>query len=389
MRTRDALAAAFAVGLILFGADHIRAEPVIPTSDDQVVEVLPASTTGRNDDRRMRMLVMAKPADARLAVIVARRDLDRARDAGDPRFAGQALAVLSRWPDASTAPVDVVLVRATILQFLHEFEASKAALRTLLARSEGASMDQAWLTLATILRVQGRYAESDEACRRVAMAGAAVYGRACLAENLGLKGDVDVTRREFRGMLADPSLAAGTRGWLLTSLAELEQRDGDAKAAGDAYRAALAVDPNAYVAVAAADFLIDHHQPAKAIDVLKGQARTDAVLLRLTIASHQAHLSNELADVNEMRERIALANTRPDARLFHGREQALFALDVDDAPREALTLARGDVSQQREPIDVLVLARSAKAAGDPQALSDAKALQKSMGLHDRRIDAIR
>ena len=75
-------------------------------------------------------------------------------------------------PTQATAPAEVLLMRATLQQYLHDFEASVASLRQLLARPGEAGRAQAWLTLATVLRVQGRYAESDEACRGVAAAGA-------------------------------------------------------------------------------------------------------------------------------------------------------------------------------------------------------------------------
>jgi len=87
--------------------------------------------------------------------MVARHDLARAREAGDPRFAGLALAALRPWPDTATAPSEVLLLRATQQQYLHEFDASVASLRLLLARPGGERMAQAWLTLATVLRVQG------------------------------------------------------------------------------------------------------------------------------------------------------------------------------------------------------------------------------------------
>jgi hypothetical protein len=89
-----------------------------------------------------------------------------------------------------------------------------------------------------------------------------------------------------------------------------------------------------------------------------------------------------------MRDRIQLANVRPDAQKFHGREQAMFALFVEHDPARALQLARGDVEQQREALDVLVLAQAAKASAEPQAIEQARRLQASLGLHDRRIDAL-
>jgi hypothetical protein len=140
--------------------------------------------------------------------------------------------------------------------------------------------------------------------------------------------------------------------------------------------------------IAYADFLIDERRPLEALALLKAQKRTDAVVLRLAIAGTQAKQSSAARDVAEMRERIALANERPEARKFHGREQAMFALFVERQPALAMELARGNVEQQREPLDLLILARAARASGDGAALEEARRLRETVGLHDRRIDAL-
>lgn len=390
MRQIQKRTAALAAGLffLLLAGREAAAEPIAPTSDSEVVEVLPASSGSRDEDRRMRKALAARPGDVQLALTVARRDLERAREAGDPRFAGLALAALRPWPDAATAPAEVLLMRATLQQYLHEFDTSVASLRQLLARPGGDRMAQAWLTLATVLRVQARYAESDAACAHVASAGAQLHANACLAENAGLRGDVAGARKIFERLLADPRLAPATRGWLLTSVAELEQRDGRVAAADAAFKAVLRLGPDAYAAVDYADFLIEQHRPEEALSVLKDETRTDAVLLRLAIAGTRANAPGAARDVAEMRDRIALANERPDAQKFHGREQAMFALVVDRDAAGALRLARGDVAQQREALDVLVLAQAARASGDAKAIGEARQLKASLGLHDRRIDAL-
>lgn len=389
MRTMKAWTGALAAGLFfLLLAEACHAEPITPKSDDEVVEVLPASSATRDEDRRLRRQLAQRPGDARLAMTVARRDLERAREAGDPRLAGLALAALRPWPDAATAPSEVLLMRATLQQYLHEFDTSVASLRQLLARPGGERMAQAWLTLATVLRVQGRYPESDQACRRVGLAGADLYAQACLAENAGLHGDVATARQTFESLLADPRLPPAARGWLLTSLAELEQRDGRIGPADKAFKDVLQLGPDSYAAVSYADFLIEQRRPAEALAILKDETRTDAVLLRLAIAGSRAGAATAARDVAEMRDRIALANERPDAQKFHGREQAMFALWVDRDSARALQLARGDVEQQREALDVLVFAQAARASGDPAALDEARKLRARLGLHDRRVDAL-
>jgi tetratricopeptide (TPR) repeat protein len=362
------------------------ASPFIPRDDRQLVEVL-ASAPG-SEMRRLRRLAALRPADQRLALMLARRLLAQARDNGDPRPAGQALATLARWPDAGGTPADMLLLRAELRQYLHQFNEARATLHALLSRPDGERNAQAWLMLATILRVQGNYAESDGACIAVRTAGADLYADACLAENAGLRGDTSYARNLFHGWLRQPQASTAIQAWLWTSLAELEMRAGDAAAAERAFRRALATAHDNYALVAYADFLIDQKHPQQAIDVLRNEVRTDAVLLRLTIADAQAHAVSAADDAAEMRARIALSNRRPGSQILHGREQAMFALSIDRAPQRALLLARGDVSLQREPIDLLIWARSANAAHDHAAKAELRTLLNTMGMRDRRIDAL-
>ncbi len=365
-----------------------RATPIVPTRDDEVIEVLPAVTGNRAEERRLRKQLAQRPRDPALALDMAKRYLDQAHESGDPRFAGMAMSAIEGWPDEASMPDGVLMMRATLQQYLHEFDASVRSLKALLARPSAQPRPQAWLTLATVKRVQGRYADSDAACKQVAASGAALHSAACLAENAALRGDVDAARVTFTGLLSNARNPVATQAWLTTSLAELEQRAGHAEAADAAFRAALKLDGDPYATLSYADFLIDQQRPAEALALLQGQTRSDAVLLRLAIAGAQAKSASAGADAAEMRERIALANQRPDAKLFHGREQAMFALLVERQPARALELARGNVVAQREPLDLLVLAQAARASGRAEALAEARRLVAQMGLSDQRTLAL-
>lgn len=375
------------IGTLLGTLAPARAAPITPTRDDEVIETLPAVTGNRAEARRLRQQQAQNPRDPALAFAVAKRHLDQAHEQGDPRFAGMAMAAIEPWRDDAAAPDDLLLMRANLQQYLHEFDAAAANLQRLLARP-GPPRPQAWLTLATVRRVQGRYADSDTACRQVASAGSALHANACLAENLGLRGDVDRARATFVGLLSDARQPDATRAWLGTSLAELEQRAGRAAAAEAAFQAALKLDSDTYTTLAYADLLIDEKRPAQALAVLKGQPRSDAVLLRLAIAGKQAKAASAAADVAEMRERIALANERPEAKVLHGREQAMFALAVDGDAASALELARGNVTHQREALDLLVLAQAARASQQASAIDAVKRLTDEIGLVDQRIKAL-
>ena len=373
--------------LIATGLDlSALAAPITPTSDLQVIETLPASAASRAADRRLRQALLGSPRDAQKAVQLAGSLMAQAHELGDPRLAGQAMATLQAWSEPANAPGEVLLMQATVLQYLHDFDASAKLLEQLLAREP--QRPQAWLTLATVRRVQGRYAASDLACAQLLEHGAALHGAACQAENAALRGEFDIARGRFERLLADRRLSRGTRNWLLTSLAELEQRAGRNGAAGSAFEAALAAERETYALTAYADFLIDQGREREALALLREQPRTDGVLLRLAIAGARIKAPQAANDAREMRERIAQANLRPQAQSVHAREQAMFALWVDARPQHAVALARTNLAQQREPIDLLLLARAAAAAQQPAALQAADQLRKEIGLHDRRMDAL-
>ncbi|KNZ34345.1 MAG: hypothetical protein AD742_02965 [Methylibium sp. NZG] len=362
------------------------AQPLQPQSDAEVVETLPGVIGSRADERKLRREWAANPRDPALAAALARRYLDQAREQGEPRFAGRALAALQAWPDADKAPDDVLLMLATVQQFLHDFDGSSANLERLVARQPGHA--QAWLTLATIRRVQGRYADSDKACRALAgIPTAALYAQACSAENQGLRGDFAATRASMRTLLGG-QLPAATQVWLLTTLAETEARAGRNADAEKAYRAALRLQPDEYTSLSFVDFLTEAGRHADALAILKPLARTDAVVLRLAMAGTRLKTPGAARDAQEMRARVAQANLRPDAQMQHAREQAMFALVVDQQPERALELARLNVALQREPIDLLLLAQAARAAGAPQAVREATRLRDDMGIKDVRLDAL-
>jgi len=363
-----------------------QAEPVVAYDDAQVIEVLPAVSGGRAQERQLRRAWAANPSDEAVATALARHELEQARSEGDPRRAGQALAALQAWPDPASAPDDVLLLRATVEQYLHEFDNSAAHLELLVHRKPQSA--QAWLTLATVRRVQGRYVESSRACAALGSAGAWLYAQACLAENEGLLGHVQRARQALTVLLAAPRLDAGTKNWLWTSMAELEARAGRPAESEAAYRHALAAQHDSYTVLSFADFFILRSRDADALALLASEPRSDAVLLRLAIAGTRARSRTAGPDAQEMRERMQQAALRPGAFDTHAREQAMFALWVDQQPQRALQLARRDVRIQREALDLIVFAQAARAAGQLDALHEMDSIRKNMGFHDERLDAL-
>lgn len=372
----------------------------VPVDDGEIVETLPAVAGWSQEERRLRRELVARPRDAGVALEAAQSYLDLARTQGDARYAGYAMGVLQAWqPMSASTPNAILVMHATVAQFLHDFDGAERTLRLALASQPDAA--QGWLTLATILRVRGRYAESDSACRALTRLHQTLYATACLAENAGLRGEHPVAREALQNLLANPALQdprqAATRQWLLTTVAEVEELAGHNDAAGTAYKQALGAERSGYDVIAYSDYLLAAQRPAEVLPLLSREPRSDAVLLRLAIATQRLQDAGQLPaarremarrDTEELAARFEAAALRPGTTAVHGREHALFALDVRKDPQQALALSRLNVQLQREPIDLLVFARAAAAAQDAGARDEVRALMKQIGLKDARVDRL-
>lgn len=356
-----------------------------PSADDVVIETLPSSAASARE-RALRSQLQAQPQDVGSAVALAQSLLARSRAEGDARYAGRALAALQPWPDADTAPPDVLLARANVQQYLHDFAAARGNLQRLVQRQPGNA--QAWLILATLHRLQGRYAESTAACEAVGLAGAGFHALACAAENQGLLGQTSRARTTLRRLLANPERTLDQRAWLLTTLAELEDRSSRPVAAERAYKEALALSGDPYARVSYADFLLQQDRAADALAVLASQPRSDAVLLRLTLAEQRLHAPLAAQDLSELTRRMTQNPINGQERLGHAREQAMFALWLQHQPQRALEFARANLTLQREPVDLLLMAEAARAGKQAQALKEVAQLKQQLGLHDERLDAL-
>lgn len=371
-------------GAALALAAGLQAAPVVPAGDDEIVETLPTLGALAAEQRKLKRQLAVQPKDAETVLALSRAIYARAQHDGDARFAGQALGVLRAWDGDAKAPIEIRLQRATLLQHLHEFDTAARELDGLLA--DAPLHAQALLTLATIRRVQGRYAESDALCERLAGAGQPQYGSACLAENQALRGRFDAARQRLQGLIAEQAGNAGWEAWVRTTLGELEARAGRADAGIAELQRAVALDAtDAYARLALVDALLEAGQAERAEPLLAKAGDGDAALLRRALVAKLLRRPDADALRRTLAERYAQAGLRPEAVNLHARERAWFALDVEgDAPR-ALRLARANIQTQREPIDLLLMDRAARAAGDAQARAEVAALAQRIGLRDVRL----
>jgi predicted Zn-dependent protease len=353
-------------------AVHAAGRDIAPTTDTQVMETLQPR-------------VRTSAATPQAAASAARQAINLARQSADPRYLGRAQAVLAPWWDKGDAPVELAVLQATVQQSRHEFPAAKVTLDKALQRDP--SHAQGWLTLATLERVAGRYPQALLACAQVARAGAALYAAACQLETQSLQGQHDVARRGLE-TLRQQTTDKTVQAWLLSLLAESEERAGRDGAALLAYQTSTALAPDGYTTLAHADLLLRtaHTDAAqKALQLLSNQPDSDAVLLRRAYAFKLMNDPRWQALASDLRERFAALDARGDNPAAHARERAMAYLWLDGDAARALQSAKLNLSLQKEPLDWWLALQSAQVADQPAELTLLRNALEATGLRDARL----
>jgi tetratricopeptide (TPR) repeat protein len=358
----------------------------IAASDPDPGEIVATGLLPRPVKQSLRRLTAASASAAATERLLAARSLiESGRVSGDPRTLGYAESVLAAWPtDAGDTPVDALVLHATIAQSRHRFEQATALLDRVLARADAPASElaQARLTRATIHQVTGRFDAARADCNgiaAVARAVAAICGAALDASTGRTEAAVTTLRA------AAQRTTGAVRAWALAALAQAHEQRGESSAAQAAYRAALLAHDDHATRLALADNLLESGDAAGAATLLKDAPPSDATLLRRWRSARR--LGADAAGLQrQLSSRLDEAQRRADGSdLLHARDWAQFALERGDTAR-ALVLAKANWSSQREPADLLVLARSAAAAHDAATLRDVRSWLAQTGLQDVRVD---
>lgn len=342
------------------------AEPFVPTDDGQILQRLAApGDASKRELRRWRAKLSGDPKNLRLATGLATRYIQLSRAESDPRYNGYAQAALAPWWNLAEPPLEVLVLRATLRQNRHDFDAALDDLSRALAINPRNA--QAWLTRAVILQVQGEYAEALQSCSRLATLTTPLATMACMSSVGGVSGRAAESYQRLREAVyrAAPADPRFTR-WALTILAEIAVASGKYDAAEQHFREALSLGSrDGYLLGAYADFLLQQGRPRQVQALLVGQTRADGLLLRLALAEQRLG-ARELADhIEVLRIRFTANRLRGDT--LHLRDEARFTLHLLNEPTRALALAQENWALQREPWDARLLLEAALAADEPAA----------------------
>jgi Tfp pilus assembly protein PilF len=352
------------LAVLAWAAVAFAAEPYLPTDDAEVLEILPRSLlAGRDELTALRRRLAAVPSDADLATDVAARYLQLGNQEGDPRFYGYARAAIGPWWDAADVPPEILQLRAKLKEKEHRYDDAVADLERLLAKRPRDV--QAWVEVANIRLVQGRYTEARQACDALSEFADPTQAMICRAPLQVMTGQaqqaydaitslVGVARRRLPGAVQ----------WMITMQANITTALGDDERAERHFREGLANQPaDMYLLRTYADFLLDQGREREVLELLGEHTSDNGVLLAAAIAARRCgedQLAHEWQAQLESRfEEIRLRGTEP-----HGRFEARCALELQDDPQRALSLALANWQRQKEIPDTRNVLEAALAARD-------------------------
>ena len=356
--------AAVFFSLLIAGAS---AEPFRPQDTATVLEKLPLKP-GDSQWRELRQLrteLAAQPNNVAIAAKLARRYFDLVSAEGDPRYIGYAQAALAPWWTQPSPPVEVLVLRATLKQYRHDFSSALTDLDGAIAQDP--RNPEALSLAATIHMVQGRYGEARRKCEALRKFSTEVIGIGCLSMLDALEGRAKEAYDHLQAALARASDASpAQRIWVLTRLGEIAARLGNYGAAEKHYREGLSLGlVDGYLLAAYADLLLDQNRPAEVLTLLKGMNRSDLLLLRMGLAAKMLAAPDAEKYRAELANRFEAAKMRGDK--VHQAEEARFRLSVMNDPQGALPLAKENWTVQKEARDARILLESAIAAKDRAA----------------------
>ena len=382
------------LALFSLAARAVISEPYVPADDAVILERVAQTRIGADAFRRLQHAVAQNPNDLSIVLTYAKAAIQLGGEESDPRYFGYAQSALAPWWKASAPPVEVLQMRADILQWQHQFEAAKRDLDSIIA-ADSRGMNQAHLTRATIELVQGRPDVARHDCVTLIDHVETLIAATCIASANSLTGDPATVERALGTAIAQtPGASNDALLWAWTEMAEIDERVNRTGAAEAAFLNALTVmrknghrDP--YLLAAYADFLLDRGRPTEVLPLLDGLSRMDNLLLRLALAEDalgrgddtMRALAHEHSE--DLQQRFAETRQRGDS--VHQREEAIYLLKLRHAPDLALQVAKENWQRQRELIDARVLLEAAKAAGKPDAADDVRAWMDRYHVQDARL----
>lgn len=234
----------------------------------------------------------------------------------------------------------------------HHFALAEHHLRNIVERDPRDA--QAWLSLASLETVRGDISAAREACAVATrqldpVVALACRGRLALADAESKADALD----DLQPLLAHPAFRARNDElalWTVGVAAELAAAVGQDEEADRYFERVIANDPPTHIEAAYLDHLLATARPYAVIAYAEARDTSLAVELRRALALVAIGAESSLQGMQQRLHETFL-HWIEDGDFTHGREMAMFYLDVMPQPALASRAATENLKYQREPED--------------------------------------
>lgn len=360
------------------------AKPYIPADENQILIEIEQSTALR-ELKSLRQAFNNEKGNLSLLSRIIARYIKLGREHADERYFSYAEALLTPLVQTESLDITLKVQWADILQRQHQFVQAQQVLDQVLTLHRGHA--QARLMRAVIYQAKGQYSLAMKDCKALLGRVELLVSTTCITQIDGLQGHLQRSIPLLQRTLEQYSNSDDeTLRWSRTVLAEMLIRAGKPEQAShylEAVQQSQTLD--VYALAIKADMLIQQGRYRETMSLLEPHKQIGKLLLRFVIASNMAGQAYE-QDLENLSAIIERSRLLPGSA--HLRFLARYYLDVEKNPPLALTTARVNWQQQREPDDALLLARSLLAVQDYTALQAFRQELLGSGLADQRIETV-
>ncbi len=383
-----------------FAADESTIDiPTPSTVDSSQVSINKKQKQLSLKDKKLSQLMLLKrryansPRNAVIATKLAMAYIQIARNQSDANYYALAREVIKPWARQPNIPglikkeppVEIRLIRATLSQHDHHYADASDDLLKLIKQQP--YNRQAWLTLSTILLVQGDYKKAQLSCSALAQVASKSLASLCYSQLYSVTGSAKKAYGIQQKLLMNlNNQQIELRLWVTGLQAETAMRMGKDQQAEKHFQEGIKIKPNdIYILRVYSDFLLEKQRYKEVITLLMPFLDNDQLLLRFAIANKNK--KKKEASINTLEKRFA--DIFSNNNHVHGRDEALFLLEFKQdklaSRKRALQLAEQNWNVQKEPDDALILLRAAIANQRPDKAQIVFDWVNKNKLEDQRI----
>jgi len=350
------------------------AKSFIPKDVDIVLYKIPASSLSYQKQTRLR-----SPTNKSVDWISVNKKIESllviGRVDSDPRYFGQAEAIIRPYLQDANVPHSTLLLWADILQHGHEYSASLTVLDSILNRLkiESRRRNQSikiatHLMRATIYIAQGNVKKAMQDCRALIGKTSMLISITCIAQAKSVTGELERSRLLLSAQLnnVNPAMEASDgssiRAWAYTTLGEISMHLALERDAEKSFQNGLRHNPNDYyLAERYCDLLIEQKRFIECITLVKDKTHVTPLLLRAAISEKNIEQSKSRYYRSLIKKKLDIA---PDTgRGEHLRDLAIYNLTLRHNSKLAYKYASQNWQTQKQFEDALILVQAANSLG--------------------------